>query len=166
MSTSSTPIPPHRFAEALIDLPVENLYSKAAEIRNAVSHLQSSNQQLEIYARGEEGDRDCAEAIDENGVTIRRMRERLNLLRREVEGRGLVWHSEDSEEIEETEGEDGEESRGSAMATAASNGQTPSSLSSSTGQTGSRTNNHAPQGGGGGGVTGQSQADDDDGVHL
>ena len=89
MSSSSQPIPPHRFAEAIKELPLANLHFKAAEIQNSMSHLQSSNEQLRSYA--EEGDADCKEAIDENLVVIQRMEERVHLLRSEVEGRGFKW---------------------------------------------------------------------------
>lgn len=89
MSSASSPIPPHRFAEAIKELPLANLHFKAAEIQNSISHLGSSNQQLESFA--EEGDRDCAEAIQENQVVIRRMEERVRLLKGEVERRGFKW---------------------------------------------------------------------------
>lgn len=95
MSSTSTPIPPHRFAEAIKELPLANLYSKAAEIRNSISHLQSSNEQLQSLA--DEGDRDCAEAIQENVVVIQRMEGRIRLLKAEVEGRGSKW--EEDEEL-------------------------------------------------------------------
>ena len=89
MSSTSQPVPPHRFAEAINELPLSNLYSKAAEIRNSISHLQSSNLQLLSFA--DDGDTDCAEALQENGVVIQRMEERLRLVKAEVEVRGFVW---------------------------------------------------------------------------
>ena len=89
MSSSSQPIPPHRFAEAIKELPLSNLHSKAAEIRNSISHLKASNQQLKSYA--DDGDRDCAEAIQENVSVIQRMEERIRLLKVEVEERGFKW---------------------------------------------------------------------------
>jgi len=89
MSSTSTPISRRRFAEAIKELPLANLHFKAAEIRNSISHLESSKQQLEPFAN--DGDRDCAEAIQENEVVIRRMEERIRLLRQEVEGRGFKW---------------------------------------------------------------------------
>ncbi len=98
MSSTSTPIMPHRFAEAIKELPLANLHFKAAEIRNSVAHLESSNQQLEPFAN--DGDKDCVEAIQENVVVIRRMEERIGLLRREVEGRGFKW-GEDEQEKED-----------------------------------------------------------------
>lgn len=98
MSSSSQPIPPHRFAAAIKELPLSNLHSKAAEIRNSISHLEASNEQLKSYA--DDGDRDCAEAIQENGLVIQRMEERIRLLKSEVEGRGFRW-GEDEEIVDD-----------------------------------------------------------------
>ena len=100
MSAVSTPIPPHRFAEAIVDLPLSNLYFKASEIRNSRAHLLSSNEQLRPYA-DEGGDADCAQAIEENKRTIQRIEERLLLLRIEVERRGSPWIGD--EEVGSTE---------------------------------------------------------------
>ena len=98
MSSSSQPIPSHRFAAAIKELPLANLHSKAAEIRNSISHLEASNQQLKSYA--DDGDRDCAEAIQENVLVIHRMEERIRLLKSEVEGRGFRW-GEDEDKVED-----------------------------------------------------------------
>ena len=98
MSSSSQPIPPHRFAEAIKELPLSNLHSKAAEIRNSISHLEASNQQLKFYA--DDGDSDCAEAIQENLSVIQRMEERIGFLKVEVEGRGFRW-GEDEENVDD-----------------------------------------------------------------
>ena len=100
MSATATPIPPARFAAALRDLPLSSLHAKAAELRNSIDHLLSSNKELELFA--EAGDKDCAEAIMENEEVIRRMEERISLLRMEVEGRGMKWVEEGGER--ETEG--------------------------------------------------------------
>lgn len=89
MSAAATPIPPERFAEAIVDLPLANLHFKAAELRNSISHLESSNSQLQHFA--DEGDTDCTDAIRENEETMMRMEERVLLLRREVERRGFQW---------------------------------------------------------------------------
>lgn len=109
MSGESRPIPAEQFATAIQDLPVENLYSKAHEIQNSVSHLERSNTQLQEYidsitsdtslpeATRREGDKDCSEAIHENLVVIDRQKERIELLKREVERRGGRWHEADSE---------------------------------------------------------------------
>ena len=120
MSSTSIPIPPHRFAEAIKELPLANLHFKAAEIRNSISHLQSSNEQLQAFA--DEGDRDCAEAIEENVVVIQRMEGRIALLKREVEGRGFNWGDDEGKRNGEAEmnghGEDGMEQESTS-----SNGQ-------------------------------------------
>ena len=100
MSSTALPIPPQRFVEAIKELPLANLHSKAAEIRNSIAHLVSSNQQLEPFV--DEGDSDCAEAIQENLVVIQRMEERISLLKGEVEGRGFKWAEDEpgSENVE------------------------------------------------------------------
>ena len=95
MSRSAVPIPLGRFAEAIVDLPLGNLYAKAAELRNSIAHLNSSNEQLEQYAN--DGDQDCANAITENQGVLQRMREQINLLKREFESRGFPWTEVESE---------------------------------------------------------------------
>ncbi|KAI9709003.1 MAG: hypothetical protein M1812_007816 [Candelaria pacifica] len=95
MSSSSTPIPTPAFTQAIRSLPLPNLHLKAAELRNSIAHLQYSNIELKRWA--ENGDEDCAEAIRENEVTIRRMEERIGFLRREVEIRGFVWGESEGE---------------------------------------------------------------------
>ena len=100
MSATATPIPPARFAAALRDLPLSSLHAKAAELRNSIAHLLSSNEELKPFAAA--GDKDCAEAITENEEVIRRMEERISLLKIEVEGRGMKWVEEGGEK--ETEG--------------------------------------------------------------
>ncbi|KAL8681099.1 MAG: hypothetical protein Q9186_002751 [Xanthomendoza sp. 1 TL-2023] len=89
MSANAMPISNDRFAEALVDLPIGNLHAKAAELRNSIAHLVRSNEQLQPFA--EDGDRDCADAIEENGDVMDKMEARIALLKREVEGRGLPW---------------------------------------------------------------------------
>lgn len=93
MSSAAAPISAERFAEAIEDLPVGNLHMKAAEIRNSILHLEVSNEQLKSYAN--EGDRDCAEALQENREVIARMEERLDLIKSEVMRRGPPWPQEE-----------------------------------------------------------------------
>ena len=95
MSSTATPISPARFAAALSSLPLPNLHLKAAELNNSIAHLEYSNLQLQPLA--EEGDRDCREAVEENRGTIARMKERIELLKAEVEGRGFRWGEGDGE---------------------------------------------------------------------
>ena len=89
MSAVSHPIALHRFGDALRDLPVSRLYDTVAEIRNSQKHLVRSNDELQKYA--DEGDEDCIKAIGENMVVLERMRQKLDLLKIEVEARGLAW---------------------------------------------------------------------------
>jgi len=96
MSSTAAPIPPSQFALAIKELPLPNLHFKAAELRNSIAHLVSSNDQLKEFA--DAGDADCKEAIAENEVVMARMRERIELLKAEVEGRGNVWIEEEEEE--------------------------------------------------------------------
>ncbi|QIX01709.1 hypothetical protein AMS68_007226 [Peltaster fructicola] len=83
------PIDPARFAEALQDLPVDALYSKVSELANSIAHLHSSNQQMLPFA--EEGDQDCKDAMFENLGVIGRMNQRIQLIKSEVQRRGLRW---------------------------------------------------------------------------
>jgi hypothetical protein len=137
MSATATPIPPSQFALAIKDLPLPNLHFKAAEIRNQIAHLVLSNDQLKEFA----DDEDCKEAIAENEVVMDRMRERLDLLKAEVEGRGNLW-IEDGEmtgEAEEkavmngangTAGEEAATSNGDIAAASGDGGQAQSQATS------------------------------------
>ena len=98
MSHEARPISPARFASALEDLPLANLYSKALEIRNSIAHLQRSNGELQEYSDSQpSGDADCLEAVRENEIVIERMKERVELVKKEVERRGGRWHEADVE---------------------------------------------------------------------
>ena len=94
MSASATPISSARFAAALVELPLPSLHAKAAEIRNSIAHLEISNNELRNYAVA--GDLDCADAMRENIEVIDRMKERLGLLKKEVEHRGYMWDDYES----------------------------------------------------------------------
>lgn len=109
MSSTATPIPLNRFAEAITALPLSNLHFKAAELRNSIAHLEYSNLQLQPFA--EEGDEDCTDAIAENEEVMKRMRERIECLKKEVEGRGFAWGED--EEREDNRG--GENANGGAL---------------------------------------------------
>ncbi|KAK6443316.1 hypothetical protein LTR95_000142 [Oleoguttula sp. CCFEE 5521] len=95
MASPAPIIDPLRFAAALVELPLDALYSKAAELRNSISQLRSSNAQMLPFA--EEGDAECREAMFENLAVIGRMQERVTLIREEVERRGQVWHEGDGD---------------------------------------------------------------------
>ena len=103
MSGTAAPISAERFALAIEDLPLANLHLKASELRNSVAHLLYSNEQLQSYA--DEGDRDCLDAIHENEQVLARLRERIALLRREVERRGFRWEDAEVEERHDKPGE-------------------------------------------------------------
>lgn len=103
MSATAAPISPERFAQAIEDLPLANLHLKASELRNSIAHLLSSNEQLQSYA--EEGDQDCMDAIHENEEVLVRLRERVALLRREVERRGFRWGDAEAEDKENKNGD-------------------------------------------------------------
>jgi len=123
MSANVQPIPNSQFALAIQDLPLENIYAKAQEIENSISHLLHSNAQLRDYSdsirndtsiagetREEVGDKECLEAIQENEIVIDRQRERIGLLRAELERRGQIWHGAGAAEGAEVNGDrDGEE---------------------------------------------------------
>jgi hypothetical protein len=104
MSSEPQPISAPRFAAALPALSLESLHAKAAEIRNSIAHLKSSNEQLREYAI--QGDKDCYEAMVENEEVIERMVQRIELLKKEVEGRGMRWVEE--EDVVEKNGANGE----------------------------------------------------------
>ncbi|KAF2131507.1 hypothetical protein P153DRAFT_383607 [Dothidotthia symphoricarpi CBS 119687] len=107
MSAEALPITPARFAAALQDLPISSLYAKHAELSNQITHLESSNKQLEDFAR-ENDDRDCYEALLENRQVMRRFSERKDLIKKEVEEvRGLPWMPQGEEEIRKEEGDVG-----------------------------------------------------------
>lgn len=112
-SNESFPITPQAFAAALEDLPPSALHLKVLEIYNSIAHLKYSNEQLRPFAEGLEiplgsssstenqPDPDCVEAIRENEQVIVRMEERVQLIKNEVERRGLSWTEfERKEEVE------------------------------------------------------------------
>ena len=105
MSHETRPISSAQFSLAIQDLPLENLYAKAKEIENSIAHLERSNRQLQEYSdsikrdetlggelKEEVGDKECLEAIRENDIVVKRQKERVGLLRAEVERRGGGWH--------------------------------------------------------------------------
>ncbi|OTB02525.1 hypothetical protein M426DRAFT_24680 [Hypoxylon sp. CI-4A] len=139
MSSETQPINLARFAEALKDLPAESLALKVLELRNSIAHLDYSNAELKPYAEGlaptldqqqqQQGgnsnqsaqpDQDCIDAIAENEAVIARMQERIEMIRIEVEGRGLSWREFQGKPDEEQEEEQ-------TSATADSNHAAPTS---------------------------------------
>lgn len=114
MSSEARPISPRSFAQAIEDLPLENIYGKAYEINNSIAHLQQSNKVLQEYSDSikedtsldasvrANGDKDCLDAIQENEVVIERQRDRVRLLKAEIERRGQLWHEADPDKAEGT----------------------------------------------------------------
>jgi TolA-binding protein len=111
MSAESAPITFERFSKALEDLPVESLYAKYTELSNQIRHLESSNVQLEDFAR-EHDDRDCYEALLENRQVMKRFEERKALIMHEVKDvRGLPWRPREEEGAGKKEGVNGDAAR-------------------------------------------------------
>ncbi|KAK7193907.1 hypothetical protein DPSP01_010133 [Paraphaeosphaeria sporulosa] len=107
MSASAGPISPARFAAALESLSVSSLHAKAAELRNSIAHLEKSNAELEEYVQQDQ-DKDLYEAILENREVIKRMEERIELVKKEVtEVRCLPWAPEEAGASELGERESG-----------------------------------------------------------
>lgn len=147
MSATTTPISPHAFALALESLPLPSLYAKAAELRNSIAHLARSNAELQSYSDsvGGDGDSDCQEAIVENLEVTRRMGERIEMLRAEVERRGARWHEGgaggESEEVG-NDGVDGVRGEERLMANGMVNGDAHDDNDEGLGE---REMSHAPQ---------------------
>ncbi|KAJ0313886.1 hypothetical protein COL5a_007175 [Colletotrichum fioriniae] len=150
MSADTRPISPTQFASALRDLSLPTLHLKALEIRNSILHLEYSNAQLAPYAAGDATTLDsatdasaghgpdptCVEAIRENDVVIARMRERVQIIRDEVEGRGHSWNEfKSKEEVEEEEAE----AREGAVAAVNRRGITSESVAGANGVNGNGT---------------------------
>ncbi|KAH7130710.1 hypothetical protein B0J11DRAFT_259584 [Dendryphion nanum] len=113
MSSEATPISASRFASALKDLSISSLHGKVSELRNSIAHLEASNTQLEEFVR-QDNDKDCYEALLENKDVIKRMQERIELVRIEiVENRGMPFEPEEGKKLVQT----------GANGTTASNGE-------------------------------------------
>ncbi|KAK2852140.1 hypothetical protein FQN49_005330 [Arthroderma sp. PD_2] len=92
MSAESRPIDPAAFAEAIQDLPLSSVFAKIAELENSTAHLEQSNVELRKFIQETPGgDKDCEEAVVENEGVIERMRERVHLVKLELERRGERW---------------------------------------------------------------------------
>lgn len=153
----TAPITPARFAAALKDLSPASLHLKILEIRNSLAHLAHSNAQLRPFAEGTaaapgatpgEPDADCADAIRENEAVIERMRGRVELVRAEVEARGLSWREfEAKDELEDDE-------PGVAADRAPVPAATPASGVPAAAPVANGVNGHAGDGGAGPGASG------------
>ncbi|KAL8955121.1 MAG: hypothetical protein Q9193_006901 [Seirophora villosa] len=159
MSASAAPIPLERFADAIAELPLDNLHAKAAELRNSIIHLVASNEQLQEYA--DDGDAECADAIQENEDVIERTRDRIMLLRNEVENRGFRWGEDEPATVnsksEDQMNSNGPDKEGSTSVEATAPDQSPRIAG------GSRADELArrlPEG------TSENMGNSEDGVHL
>ena len=124
MSNEARPISPTHFASALEDLPVSNLYAKTFELRNSIAHLQRSNRELQAFADSRpEGDEDCLQAMRENEVVMGRMRDRIQLVKSEVERRGQRWHESDEEQSPRRPQENGHVDEGVELTDGATEGE-------------------------------------------
>ncbi|KAF8536591.1 hypothetical protein BDD12DRAFT_807657 [Trichophaea hybrida] len=86
MSATTSPITPEAFQLAIADLELEQLHVESARLHNSIYHLERSNIALEEF----KDDEDCRIAIGENVATIERQRERIEMIRVEVEKRGFM----------------------------------------------------------------------------
>ncbi|KAJ5587899.1 uncharacterized protein N7459_003664 [Penicillium hispanicum] len=98
------------FAEAIQELPLSAVYGKVAELRNSVSHLHRSNDELRQFILQSTGSQDAEEEnkelegyIAENEGVITSMNERLSLLKMELENRGQPWVETEQENDKENE---------------------------------------------------------------
>lgn len=150
MSAESRPITAARFAAALTELPISALYAKHAELSNNISHLESSNKQLEDFAR-ENDDRDCYEALLENRQVMKNFTERMDLIRKEVEEvRSLPWRPRDEAEVRKEEGAVG------LNGTTATSNDTEQTIPAESQTTQGQMN----------GTSAQTRDDEEEGVHL
>ncbi len=163
MSGESRPITPRSFAVALQELGLASLHLKVVELRNSIAHLAYSNEQLRPFAEGKAAalpdsaddadalaaaaaasdaaapapDQDCVDAIHENEEVIARMEERIDLIRRELERRGVpLTELPTKEEIDELA------ARGRAVGRAEAAAAPPTSAAATTGTNGAT----APEG--------------------
>ncbi|KAK2805988.1 hypothetical protein FQN50_006003 [Emmonsiellopsis sp. PD_5] len=163
MSAESHPISAPAFAEALKSLTLPSLYAKASELRNSIAHLHRSNDELARYIAETAPDKDCEDAIRENEEVVRRMEERIELLRGEVEGRGSKW-GVDVVANGEGEGEGGGDGDGDGDVVMGNPGEeggdNPAASNENNGSTTAAQSTSARNG------TAGQQNEDDDGVYL
>lgn len=113
MSTESLPINPAAFAEAITELPLSAVYGKVSELRNSITHLHRSNLELRIFLLEsqdtEEEKKEIEGYVNENETVIDSMKERLLLLKKELENRSQEWiEVEDPEDGEQKDSEPSE----------------------------------------------------------
>jgi hypothetical protein len=139
MSTESLPITPEAFAEAIKELPLAVLYSKVSELTNSIAHLHRSNSELRIYLAetndSEEDKQEIQRYVDENEGVAVSMKDRIGLLKTEVENRGQPWI--ELEELKRVGDEDAEGApNGDGNAAAAETGASRADEATGEGQNG------------------------------
>jgi predicted RNase H-like nuclease (RuvC/YqgF family) len=136
MSTESLPITPGAFAEAIKELPLAVLYNKVSELTNSIAHLYRSNSELRAYLAesddSEEDKKEIQKYVDENEVVAASMKERIELLKTEVENRGQPWI--ELEELKRVGDEDAEGAPNGDGTTAADAGAGAAGASGATGE--------------------------------
>ncbi|KAF3480293.1 NIF domain-containing protein [Arthroderma uncinatum] len=136
MSAESRPIDPAAFAEALQDLPLSSVFAKIAEVENSTAHLERSNLELRRFIQeSPDGETECEEAVAENEVVIGRMRERVRLVKLELERRGEKW-PEPASNLEDEEAETAGRERSSADGQGLSHDGPPASSQANEGSNG------------------------------
>ncbi|KAK7959696.1 uncharacterized protein PG986_004550 [Apiospora aurea] len=122
MSAQARPPTAAEFASALTELPASSLALKVLEMRNQIAHLDYSNSEMKPFADGADGadpDQICIDGIRENEEIIGKVQQRIELVRHEVERRGLSWPEFDGKDVATapTSLEEGQHDDGRANAT-------------------------------------------------
>ncbi|KAK8062553.1 hypothetical protein PG997_014650 [Apiospora hydei] len=102
MSAQARPPTAAEFASALTELPASSLALKVLEMRNQIAHLDYSNSEMKPFAEGADGaepDQICIDGIRENEEIIVKVQQRIELVRHEVERRGLSWPEFDGKDV-------------------------------------------------------------------
>ncbi|KAK7995210.1 hypothetical protein PG990_013983 [Apiospora arundinis] len=99
MSAQTRPPTAEEFAIALTELPASSLALKVLELRNQIAHLDYSIAEMRPFAEAAEPDQICVEGIQENEVVIGKVQQRIELIRKEVENRGMSWHEFDGKDV-------------------------------------------------------------------
>jgi hypothetical protein len=100
MAAQIITINPEAFTEALKELPLSAVYAKVSELRNSIAHLHRSNAEMKDFLEASQSDEERREMegyIRENEGVFASMRERLDMLRVEVERRGQSWIEEEGD---------------------------------------------------------------------
>lgn len=133
MSAQARPPTAAEFASALQELPASSLALKVLEMRNQIAHLDYSNAEMKPFAEGADGaepDQICADGIRENEEIIVKVQQRIELVREEVERRGLSWREFDGNDIAATSSDAHDSPPSAAILSSLGAGPTPAASSS------------------------------------